>query len=121
MVFGLFLSGRGLAFVEGWRPMSLARAGIMSGASFRACFALQRAFVDGVVQIGETGMTGPTEKHPRALALMRAQAAVANQTEFKGNVAFVGTQAFWRPVEDSPMSTLENPLERNHKGPVGKI
>ena len=29
--------------------MSLARAGIMSGASFRACFALQRAFVDGVV------------------------------------------------------------------------
>ena len=44
-------------------------------------------------------MTGPTEKHPRALALMRAQAAVANQTEF---VAFVGTQAFWRTVEDSP-------------------
>ena len=52
--------------------------------------------------IGETGMTGPTEKHPRALALMRAQAAVANQTEFMGNVAFVGTQAFWRTVEDSP-------------------
>ena len=46
--------------------------------------------------IGETGMTGPTEKHPRALALMRAQAAAANRTEFKGNVAFVGTQAFWR-------------------------
>ena len=52
--------------------------------------------------IGETGMTGPTEKHPRALALMRAQAAVAAQPEFTGNVAFVGTKAFWRTVEDSP-------------------
>ncbi len=52
--------------------------------------------------IGETGMTGPTENHPRALALMRAQAAVAAQPEFKGNVAFVGTKAFWRDVVDSP-------------------
>lgn len=52
--------------------------------------------------IGETGMTGPTEKHPRALALMRAQAAVAAQPEFKGNVAFVSTRAFWRDVADSP-------------------
>lgn len=52
--------------------------------------------------IAETGMTGPDEKHPRALALMKAQAAVAEQAEFKGNVAFVGTKAFWRPEDVSP-------------------
>jgi alpha-galactosidase len=52
--------------------------------------------------IAETGMTGPDEKHPRALALMKAQAAVAERAEFKGNVAFVSTKAFWRPAEESP-------------------
>ncbi len=52
--------------------------------------------------IAETGMTGPGEKHPRALALMKAQAAVARYEEFKGTVAFVGTKAFWRPEADSP-------------------
>ena len=52
--------------------------------------------------IAETGMTGPEEKHPRALALMKAQAAVAEHAEFKGNVAFVGTRAFWRPQDQSP-------------------
>jgi len=52
--------------------------------------------------IAETGMSGPEEKHPRALALMKAQAAVAEREEFKGNVAFVGTKAFWRPQEKSP-------------------
>jgi alpha-galactosidase len=52
--------------------------------------------------IAETGMTGPEEKHPRALALMKAQAAVAEHKEFKGNVAFVGTKAFWRDKEISP-------------------
>ncbi len=52
--------------------------------------------------IAETGMTGPDEKHPRALSLMKAQAAVAEHPEFKGNVAFVGTKAFWRPQEVSP-------------------
>ncbi|MBL8798454.1 MAG: sialate O-acetylesterase [Planctomycetia bacterium] len=52
--------------------------------------------------IAETGMTGPDEKHPRALALMKAQAAVAEYEEFKGNVAFVKTQHFWRPEEQSP-------------------
>jgi hypothetical protein len=52
--------------------------------------------------IAETGMCGPDEKHPRALALMKAQAAVAERPEFKGNVAFVGTRAFWRPKEQSP-------------------
>ena len=54
--------------------------------------------------IGETGMTGMEETHPRALSLMKAQAAVAEHPEFKGNVAFVGTKAFWRKQEDSPSS-----------------
>jgi len=52
--------------------------------------------------IAETGMTGPEEKHPRALSLMKAQAAVALYPEFQGNVAFVGTKAFWREKEVSP-------------------
>ncbi|MEO0479303.1 MAG: sialate O-acetylesterase [Planctomycetota bacterium] len=54
--------------------------------------------------IAETGMTGPDEKHPRALSLMNAQAAVAEREEFRGNVAFVGTRNFWRPKEESPSS-----------------
>jgi alpha-galactosidase len=33
---------------------------------------------------------------------MKAQAAVAEQSEFKGNVAFVGTKSFWREKEQSP-------------------
>jgi Carbohydrate esterase, sialic acid-specific acetylesterase len=52
--------------------------------------------------IAETGMSGPEEKHPRALSLMKAQAAVAEHAEFQGNVAFVGTKEFWRPQEASP-------------------
>jgi len=52
--------------------------------------------------IAETGMSGPEEKHPRALSLMKAQAAVAERSEFKGNLAFVGTKAFWRPADQSP-------------------
>ena len=52
--------------------------------------------------IAETGMSGHEEKHPRALSLMRAQAAAANHEEFKGNVAFVGTKDFYRPREESP-------------------
>lgn len=52
--------------------------------------------------IAETGMGGLEEKNERALDLMRAQAAVAEHKEFKGNVAFVGTRAFWRPAEASP-------------------
>jgi alpha-galactosidase len=47
-------------------------------------------------------MGGPEETHPRALSLMKAQAAVAEHKEFKGNVAFVSTRAFWRPKEQSP-------------------
>lgn len=52
--------------------------------------------------IAETGMSGPDEKHPRALSLMKAQAAVAERPEFRGNVAFVGTKSFWRPQDVSP-------------------
>jgi len=52
--------------------------------------------------IAETGMNGPDEKNPRALSLMKAQAAVAQHPEFKGTVAFVGTKAFWRTKEQSP-------------------
>jgi hypothetical protein len=52
--------------------------------------------------IAETGMGGLEETHPRALSLMKAQAAAAEHKEFKGNVAFVGTRAFWRPKEQSP-------------------
>lgn len=52
--------------------------------------------------IAETGMNGPEEKHPRALSLMKAQAAVAKHKEFQGNVAFVPTQKFWRTREESP-------------------
>lgn len=54
--------------------------------------------------IAETGMTGPEEKHPRALSLMKAQAAVAEFPEFRGNVAFVSTRDFWRTQEQSPTS-----------------
>ncbi len=52
--------------------------------------------------VGESGMTKPTEKNPRALSLMKAQAVVAEHPEFKGNVAFVSTRAFWRPQEQFP-------------------
>jgi alpha-galactosidase len=52
--------------------------------------------------IAETGMSGREEMHPRALSLMKAQAAVAQQKEFQGNVAFVGTRDFYRPKEESP-------------------
>ena len=52
--------------------------------------------------IAETGMSGHEEKHPRAVSLMKAQAAVAQREEFKGNVAFVGTKDFWRDKADSP-------------------
>ena len=54
--------------------------------------------------IAETGMSGPEEKHPRALSLMAAQKAVADLPEFKGNVAFVSTQDFYRPANESPSS-----------------
>ncbi|MCP4093043.1 MAG: sialate O-acetylesterase [Planctomycetes bacterium] len=52
--------------------------------------------------IAETGMSGHEDKHPRAVSLMKAQAAVAQRKEFKGNVAFVGTKDFWRDKSLSP-------------------
>lgn len=52
--------------------------------------------------IAETGMNGPNETHPRALSLMKAQAAAAARPEFQGTVAFVPTRAFWRDAEVSP-------------------
>ncbi|MEQ9410061.1 MAG: sialate O-acetylesterase [Fuerstiella sp.] len=52
--------------------------------------------------IAETGMSGHEEKHPRAISLMKAQAAVAQYEEFKDNVAFVGTRDFFRPRDKSP-------------------
>lgn len=52
--------------------------------------------------VAETGMSGRQERHPRALSLMKAQAAVAQYDEFRGNVAFVGTKDFYRPREQSP-------------------
>lgn len=54
--------------------------------------------------IAETGMSGPEEKHPRALSLMAAQKAVADLPEFKGNVAFVSTRNFYRSANESPSS-----------------
>lgn len=52
--------------------------------------------------LAETGMSGHEEKHPRALSLMRAQAAVAEYEEFRTNVRFVGTKDFFRPADQSP-------------------
>lgn len=52
--------------------------------------------------IAETGMSGHKEKHPRAVSLMKAQAAVARHKEFRGNVAFVGTKDYFRPRTQSP-------------------
>ncbi|MCA9193138.1 MAG: hypothetical protein KDB03_15290 [Planctomycetales bacterium] len=52
--------------------------------------------------IAETGMSGESETHPRALSLMKAQAAVAQYPEFRENVRFVGTRGFFRPAEVSP-------------------
>jgi hypothetical protein len=52
--------------------------------------------------IAETGMTGVTDTHPRAVSLRKAQATVAAMPEFRGNVAFVPTQAFWRDKDVSP-------------------
>ena len=52
--------------------------------------------------IAETGMSGPDEKHPRALSLMEAQEKATRHKDFEGTAAFVETQNFWRPAERSP-------------------
>ncbi len=45
---------------------------------------------------------------PRALSLMKAQAAVAEYPEFKENVAFAGTKAFWRGKDASPTGQADH-------------
>jgi len=52
--------------------------------------------------VGGTEMGTDAETHPRAVSLVKAQAAVAGYEEFKGNVAFVSTRKFWRTQEQSP-------------------
>ena len=52
--------------------------------------------------IAETGMTGLEERKPPALSLMKAQATVAEQPEFRGNEAFVSGRTFWHPKQQSP-------------------
>lgn len=46
--------------------------------------------------IGETGQGGVDEQHPRAVSLMKAQANVATDDEFKDNVRFVETKIFYQ-------------------------
>ena len=61
------------------------------------------------VVIGE--LTGPWVEAPGAWTTLRkAQAAVAKQTEFVGNVVFVETHDFVRPAKDSP-----NPTHGHHE------
>ena len=61
------------------------------------------------VVIGE--LTGPWVEAPGAWTTLRkAQAAVAKQTEFVGNVVFVETHDFVRPAKDSP-----NPSHGHHE------
>jgi len=56
--------------------------------------------------VAETGMGGLAETDATALALMRAQAAVADYKEFKGNVGFVSTRGFWRDKSISPADEI---------------
>jgi alpha-galactosidase len=54
------------------------------------------------VVIATTGMQSMRAKDPSADSLMKAQLAVAEREEFKGNVAVIDTRDFWRPVDVSP-------------------
>ncbi len=57
--------------------------------------------------LAETGMGGEGETNARALALMDAQAAMADPVkypEFDGNVGFVRAREFWRDASVSPSS-----------------
>jgi alpha-galactosidase len=53
--------------------------------------------------IAETGMSGPEEKHPRALSLMKAQASVPALEEFSATTAFVPTRHLYQPPDQSPL------------------
>ena len=56
--------------------------------------------------IATTGMKGWKESNPTALSLMRAQLAMTNYAEFKGNVAVVDTRDFWRDIAESPSKQI---------------
>jgi len=52
--------------------------------------------------IANSGFGGWKQRVGRRLGVMKAQAAVAEYPEFKGNVICVETRDFFRPPEDSP-------------------
>ncbi len=95
----------GLAWHQGWNDR-IDQAFNDAYEHNLSCFIRDARKELGIAElpfvIAETGMNGPNEKHPRALSLMRAQAAVAARSEFEGSVAFVGTRDFFRPKEESP-------------------
>lgn len=53
------------------------------------------------VVIGELG-NGGAGASPEMASIRKAQAAVAERAEFRGNVRFVSTHAFQRPADESP-------------------
>lgn len=95
----------GLAWHQGWNDR-VNQAFNDAYEGNLACFIRDARKELGIAElpfvIAETGMSGPGETHPRALAIMQAQAAVAARPEFKGSVTFVGTRNFFRPKEQSP-------------------
>lgn len=52
--------------------------------------------------VANSGFAGWQQKIPRRLGIMKAQAAVAEYEEFKGNVICVETRGFYRAEEESP-------------------
>ncbi len=95
----------GLGWHQGWNDR-VSQAHNDAYEENMACFirdVRKELGIEGLpFVIAETGMSGHEERHPRALSLMKAQAAVAEREEFKRNVAFVGTKDYYRPPEDSP-------------------
>jgi alpha-galactosidase len=63
--------------------------------------------------IATTGMRSMQAKDPRGDALIKAQLAMADVPDFKGNVAVVDTAAFWRAAEDSPSKKQNYHWNRN--------
>jgi hypothetical protein len=95
----------GFAWHQGWNDRIDDRFNAEYAANMAAFIRDVRRDLDAPdlpFVIAETGMTGPDEKHPRALSLMKAQASAAALAEFAGTVGFVPTREFWRPAEESP-------------------
>jgi hypothetical protein len=95
----------GFAWHQGWNDRIDERFNAEYAANLAAFIRDVRRDLDAPglpFVIAETGMSGPEENHPRALALMAAQASVAALPEFEGTVAFVPTREFWRPADASP-------------------